>query len=160
MYRIGNGYDVHRLVPGRKLILGGVEIPHHSGVLGHSDGDVLIHAVMDAILGALALGDIGQHFPDTDLAYEGIDSMLLLHKVKNLMFSKGYRIGNLDSTVAAERPKIKSFIPSMRQRIAEVLETEMENISVKATTEEGLGFTGREEGIKSYASVLLKREKY
>ncbi len=158
MIRIGNGYDVHRLVEGRRLVLGGVEIPHTKGVLGHSDGDVLIHAVMDAILGALALGDIGQHFPDTDMQYEGIDSRILLGKVNEIMKSKGYQIGNLDCIVAAQKPKLKDYLNEMRISIAKILDTEMENVSVKATTEEKLGFTGREEGIKAYCVVLLRKE--
>lgn len=158
MYRIGNGYDVHRLVAGRKLVLGGVEIDHYKGVLGHSDGDVLIHAIMDAILGALALGDIGQHFPDTDLKYEGIDSTLLLDRVRKLMEDRGYAIGNLDSIVVAQKPKLKPHILKMRERIAEILDTDMDNVSVKATTEEELGFTGSESGIKSYCTVLLKKK--
>lgn len=157
MIRIGNGYDVHKLVEGRKLVLGGVEIPHTKGVLGHSDGDVLIHAVMDAILGALALGDIGQHFPDTDMKYEGIDSKILLKKVTELMKDKGYKIVNLDSIIVAQKPKLKDYLGNMRKVMAEILETEVENISVKATTEENLGFTGNEEGIKSYCVVLLEK---
>lgn len=157
MIRIGNGYDVHKLVEGRKLVLGGVEIPHTKGVLGHSDGDVLIHAVMDAILGALALGDIGQHFPDTDMKYEGIDSKILLRKVNELMKNKGYKIGNLDSIIVAQKPKLKDYLNKMREVIAEILETDVENISVKATTEEKLGFTGDELGIKSYCVVLLQK---
>lgn len=157
MLRIGNGYDVHRLVEGRKLILGGIEIPHTKGVLGHSDGDVLIHSIMDGILGALALGDIGQHFPDTDMKYEGIDSMLLLKHVRCLMEERDYEIINLDSIVVAQRPKLKPYIENMRERIAEVLGLEKGQVSVKATTEEKLGFTGEEEGIKSYCVVLLKR---
>ena len=157
MLRIGNGYDVHRLVEGRKLVLGGIEIPHTKGVLGHSDGDVLIHSIMDGILGALALGDIGQHFPDTDMKYEGIDSMLLLKHVRYLMEERGYEIINLDSIVVAQRPKLKPYIENMRERIAEVLGLEKGQVSVKATTEEKLGFTGEEEGIKSYCVVLLKR---
>ena len=157
MMRIGNGYDVHKLVEGRKLVLGGVEIPHEKGVLGHSDGDVLIHAVMDAILGALALGDIGQHFPDTDMQYEGIDSRILLAKVNDLMRGKGYQIGNLDSIIVAQKPKLKDYLNEMRISIAKILDTEMENVSVKATTEEKLGFTGSEEGIKAYCVVLLKK---
>ena len=158
MIRIGNGYDVHRLVEGRRLVLGGVEIPHTKGVLWHSDGDVLIHAVMDAILGALALGDIGQHFPDTDMQYEGIDSRILLGKVNEIMKSKGYQIGNLDCIVAAQKPKLKDYLNEMRISMAKILDTEMENVSVKATTEEKLGFTGREEGIKAYCVVLLRKE--
>ncbi|MGL4969927.1 MAG: 2-C-methyl-D-erythritol 2,4-cyclodiphosphate synthase [Fusobacteriaceae bacterium] len=157
MFRIGNGYDVHRLVEGRKLILGGVEIPHTKGVLGHSDGDVLIHAIMDGILGALALGDIGQHFPDTDLKYEGIDSMLLLKRVVELMEQNGYGIVNLDSIIVLQKPKVKPHIESMREKIAYALKTELGNISVKATTEEKLGFTGDESGVKSYCTVLLKK---
>lgn len=158
MFRIGNGYDVHKLVEGRKLILGGVEIPHTKGVLGHSDGDVLIHAIMDGILGALALGDIGQHFPDTDMKYEGIDSMLLMKRVVELMDEKGYEIVNLDSIIVLQKPKVKPYIEGMRERIAQALSTEIENISVKATTEEKLGFTGDESGVKSYCTVLLKRK--
>lgn len=157
MMRIGNGYDVHKLVEGRKLVLGGVEIPHEKGVFGHSDGDVLIHAVMDAILGALALGDIGQHFPDTDMQYEGIDSRILLAKVNDLMRGKGYQIGNLDSIIVAQKPKLKDYLNEMRISIAKILDTEMENVSVKATTEEKLGFTGNEEGIKAYCVVLLQK---
>lgn len=156
MLRIGNGYDVHRLTEGRKLILGGVEIPHTKGVLGHSDGDVLVHAIMDALLGALALGDIGQHFPDTDMQYKNIDSMLLLSKVKNLIYSKGYRVVNLDSIIVLQKPKVKPYIESMRKRIAEVMEMDLDQVSVKATTEEKLGFTGDESGVKSYCVVLLE----
>ncbi|WP_300393191.1 2-C-methyl-D-erythritol 2,4-cyclodiphosphate synthase [Fusobacterium sp.] len=157
MIRIGNGYDVHKLVEGRKLVLGGIEIPHVKGVLGHSDGDVLIHAIMDAILGALALGDIGKHFPDTDMKYEGIDSKILLKKVYEIMIDKGYKIGNLDSIIVAQKPKLKDYIDSMRKTIAEILHMEVENVSVKATTEEKLGFTGEEQGIKSYCVVLLNK---
>lgn len=158
MLRIGNGYDVHRLVEGRKLILGGVEIPHTKGVLGHSDGDVLIHAIMDGMLGALALGDIGQHFPDTDMSYAGIDSMILLKKVAELIDSKGYEVVNLDSIIVLQRPKVKPYIEAMRERIAEVLRVPKDSVSVKATTEEKLGFTGDESGVKSYCVVLLKRK--
>lgn len=157
MIRIGNGYDVHKLVEGRKLVLGGIEIPHIKGVLGHSDGDVLIHAIMDAILGALALGDIGKHFPDTDMKYEGIDSKILLKKVYEIMTDKGYKIGNLDSIIVAQKPKLKDYIDSMRKTIADILHVEVENVSVKATTEEKLGFTGEEQGIKSYCVVLLNK---
>lgn len=157
MLRIGNGYDVHVLTEGRKLVLGGIEIPHTKGVLGHSDGDVLIHAIMDAMLGALALGDIGQHFPDTDMKYENIDSMILLKKVKELIEERGYRIINLDSIVVLQKPKIKPYIEAMRKRIAEVLEIDMDQVSVKATTEEKLGFTGDESGVKSYCVVLLEK---
>lgn len=157
MLRIGNGYDVHVLTEGRKLILGGVEIPHTKGVLGHSDGDVLVHAIMDAMLGALALGDIGQHFPDTDMQYKNIDSMLLLSKVKELIYSKGYRVINLDSIIVLQKPKVKPYIEAMRKTVAEVLEIEVDQVSVKATTEEKLGFTGDESGVKSYCVVLLEK---
>lgn len=157
MYRIGNGYDVHKLVEGRKLILGGVEVPHTMGLLGHSDADVLVHAIMDAMLGALALGDIGQHFPDTDPEYSGADSMKLLVHVVELIESKGYRVCNLDSQIVAQRPKLKPYIESMRENIAKTLGVEVDRISVKATTEEKLGFTGTEEGMKAYAVVLLEK---
>ncbi|WP_294659902.1 2-C-methyl-D-erythritol 2,4-cyclodiphosphate synthase [uncultured Fusobacterium sp.] len=157
MLRIGNGYDVHKLVEGRKLILGGIEIPHAKGVLGHSDGDVLIHAIMDAMLGALALGDIGQHFPDTDMKYENIDSTILLTRVKELIAERGYKIINLDSIIVLQKPKVKPYIEAMRKRVAEVLEIDMEQVSIKATTEEKLGFTGDESGVKSYCVVLLEK---
>jgi ygbB family len=157
MLRIGNGYDVHKLVEGRKLILGGVEIPHTKGVLGHSDGDVLIHAIMDAMLGALALGDIGQHFPDTDMKYENIDSTILLTRVKELIAERGYRVINLDSIIVLQKPKVKPYIEAMRKRVAEILEIDIEQVSVKATTEEKLGFTGDESGVKSYCVVLLEK---
>ena len=156
--RIGIGYDVHKLVPGRKLILGGVEIPHELGLLGHSDADVLTHAIMDALLGALALGDIGQHFPDTDEAYKGADSLALLGRVVVLLGEHGYEVGNIDSIIIAEKPKMKPHIPEMREKIAGVLGVGIDRISVKATTEEKLGFTGREEGISSQAVVLLNRK--
>ncbi|MGL4946870.1 MAG: 2-C-methyl-D-erythritol 2,4-cyclodiphosphate synthase [Cetobacterium sp.] len=158
MLRIGNGYDVHRLVSGRKLILGGVEIPHLKGVLGHSDGDVLIHAIMDALLGGLALGDIGQHFPDTSNKFKDIDSMILLKRVFQLIKDKSYKIGNLDCIIVAQNPKLKPYLDLMRERVAKVLETEISNISIKATTEEKLGFTGNEDGIKSYCVVLLQKK--
>ena len=157
MLRIGNGYDVHKLVEGRKLILGGVEIPHTKGVLGHSDGDVLIHAIMDAMLGALALGDIGQHFPDTDMKYENIDSTILLTRVKELIAERGYRVINLDSIIVLQKPKVKPYNEAMRKRVAEVLEIDIDQVSVKATTEEKLGFTGDESGVKSYCVVLLEK---
>lgn len=157
MIRIGNGYDVHVLAEGRKLMLGGVEIPHTKGVLGHSDGDVLVHAIMDAMLGALALGDIGQHFPDTDMKYENIDSTILLKRVKELITKRGYKIINLDSIIVLQKPKVKPYIEAMRKRIAEVLEIDVEQVSVKATTEEKLGFTGDESGVKSYCVVLLEK---
>lgn len=158
MLRIGNGYDVHKLVEGRRLVLGGVEIPHTRGVLGHSDGDVLIHAIMDAMLGALALGDIGQYFPDTDMKYENIDSTILLKKVKELIADRGYRVINLDSIIVLQKPKVKPYIEAMRERVAEVLELDVEQVSVKATTEEKLGFTGDESGVKSYCVVLLEKK--
>ena len=153
--RIGHGYDVHRLVEGRALILGGVEIPYALGLDGHSDADVLTHAVMDALLGAAALGDIGRHFPDSDPQYEGISSLLLLSHVRDLIRTKGLRLGNLDVTVIAQRPKLASYIPQMEQNLASVLGVGKEKINVKATTEERLGFTGRGEGISCHAVCLL-----
>ena len=156
--RIGHGYDVHKLVENRKLILGGVEIPYEKGLLGHSDADVLLHAVMDALLGAAALGDIGKHFPDTDDAYKGIDSMLLLEKVQAAIDEKGYRLGNLDVTVIAQRPKLRPYIETMRENIARVLCTDIDNVNVKATTEEKLGFTGRGEGISAHAVCLIEKK--
>lgn len=157
--RIGIGYDVHRLVEDRKLIVGGIEIKHNKGLLGHSDADVLIHAIMDSILGALKLGDIGKLFPDTDMAYKDIDSKVLLSRVYEIMVSKGYEIGNLDSVVAAEKPKFKDYIEEMEGVIANILKTDISNISIKATTTEKLGFVGREEGISAEAVVLLKEKK-
>ncbi len=159
MLRIGRGYDVHRMAPGRKLILGGVEIPWKLGLLGHSDADVLLHAVMDAMLGALALGDIGKHFPDSDPAYAGADSRMLLRKVAALVRDQGYSVGNLDTTVVAQAPKLRPYIGMMRTNIAEDLGISTELVSVKATTEEGLGFTGSGEGIASDAVCLLSRIK-
>lgn len=153
--RIGLGYDVHKLTEDRKLIIGGVEIPHDKGLLGHSDADVLIHAIMDSILGALALGDIGKHFPDTDEEYKGADSMKLLEHVYNLITSKGYKIGNIDSTIIAQSPKMAPYIESMRSNISKVLNTDIDNINIKATTEEGLGFTGEKQGIASQSICLL-----
>ena len=149
--RVGLGYDVHKLVEGRKLRIGGVNVPHEKGLLGHSDADVLIHAVMDSILGALALGDIGKHFPDTDEKYKGADSMKLLEFVYNLINEKGYGIGNIDCTIIAQSPHIQN----MRENIAKALNTSIENINVKATTEEGLGFTGAKEGIAAQSICLL-----
>ena len=149
--RIGLGYDVHKLTEDRKLIIGGVEIPHDKGLLGHSDADVLIHAIMDSILGALALGDIGKHFPDTDEEYKGADSMKLLEHVYNLITSKGYKIGN----IIAQSPKMAPYIESMRSNISKVLNTDIDNINIKATTEEGLGFTGAKQGIASQSICLL-----
>lgn len=153
--RIGHGYDVHRLVEGRKLILGGVEIPYEQGLLGHSDADVLLHALMDAMLGAAALGDIGQHFPDKDPAYAGADSMRLLASVNALIRAKGYSVDNLDCTILAQRPKLMPYIPQMIDRIASTLSIPVDRVSVKATTEEGLGFTGEGLGIAAHAVVLL-----
>lgn len=156
--RIGFGYDVHKLVEERKLIIGGVDIPHEKGLLGHSDADVLIHAIMDSILGALALGDIGKHFPDTDEKYKDISSMDLLEKVKEIMDQEGYIIGNIDATVAAQRPKLAGFIEDMKRNIAEILDCSLGDINVKATTTEELGFVGREEGISSYSVCMLKEK--
>ena len=155
--RIGHGYDVHRLVEGRKLILGGVEIPFEKGLDGHSDADVLVHAVMDALLGAAALGDIGKLFPDNDDAYLGADSVELLKKVRNVLQEHGWKPGNLDATVIAQRPKLAPYIDTMRKRIADALETDAENVSVKATTEERLAFTGSGEGIAAHAVCLIER---
>lgn len=153
--RIGHGYDVHRLTQGRKLILGGVEIPFEKGLLGHSDADVLAHAVMDALLGAAALGDIGQLFPDSDPAYEGADSLKLLRRVAQVLGEHGYGIGNVDATVLAQRPKLAPHIPEMRERLAAAMSIDPGRVSVKATTEEGLGFTGAGEGIAAHAVALL-----
>lgn len=156
--RVGMGYDVHRLTAGRKLILGGVEIPYGKGLLGHSDADVLVHAVMDALLGAAALGDIGKHFPDTDPEYEGVSSIRLLEHVGRLLDEKGYVIENIDATVVAQRPKMRPYIEQMRENIATALRIETDQVNVKATTEEGLGFTGTGEGISSQAVCAV--EKY
>ncbi len=158
-FRIGHGYDVHRLTEGRKLIIGGVEIPHRLGLLGHSDADVLTHAVMDAMLGALALGDIGKHFPDTDPAYAGADSIALLRHVNALIRQHGWQIGNLDATVLAQAPKLAPHIQQMRQIISEAAGTPLDCVSIKATTEEKLGFTGQEQGIAAHCVVLLERIK-
>ena len=155
-YRIGHGYDVHKLVAGRKLILGGVEIPHETGLLGHSDADVVLHALMDALLGAAALGDIGKHFPDTDDAYKGISSLELLGRVKALLEKDGDSLANADMTVIAQAPKLAPYMPGMRSNIAKTLDVPEGCINVKATTEEHLGFTGRGEGIAAHAVVLLK----
>jgi 2-C-methyl-D-erythritol 2,4-cyclodiphosphate synthase len=155
--RIGHGYDVHRLTEGRKLILGGVDIPYEKGLLGHSDADVLAHAIMDSILGALALGDIGKLFPDNDPDYEGADSMKLMEKVISVMTEKGWKIGNIDSTICAQKPKLAPYITSMRERIAKACGCDISQISVKATTEEKLGFTGEELGISATAVCLLEK---
>lgn len=154
--RVGTGYDVHKLVEGRRLILGGVEIPYEKGLLGHSDADVLTHAVMDALLGAAALGDIGKHFPDTDPKYEGADSMQLLEEVRRLLDAGNYVIGNVDATVIAQRPKLAPYIETMRENIAARLQIDKNQVNVKATTEEGLGFTGQGQGISSQAICLLE----
>ena len=154
--RIGHGYDVHRLKEGRALILGGVEIPYALGLDGHSDADVLTHAVMDALLGAAKAGDIGKLFPDTDPQYKGICSLLLLQQVGGILKEKGLRVGNLDVTVLAQRPKIASYIPQMEEQLAKTLDISVERVNIKATTEEGLGFTGRGEGIACHAVCLLE----
>lgn len=159
MIRIGHGYDVHKLTEGRDLILGGVKIPHTLGLLGHSDADVLLHAIMDALLGALALGDIGKHFPDTDDRYKGIDSMELFRHVMQLIDEKGYAVGNLDAVILAQKPKLAPHIDTMRENIAKVCGIPVTSVSVKATTEERLGFTGREEGISSHCVVLLMKKQ-
>lgn len=156
MIRIGQGYDVHRLTKGRKLILGGVEIPHETGLLGHSDADVLLHAICDALLGAAALGDIGKWFPDSDPAYQGISSQILLERCIALLREYGFAVINLDATVIAQRPKFAPYIPEMRERVAAALHIPCDGVSIKATTEEGLGFTGREEGIAALACVLIE----
>ena len=156
--RVGLGYDVHRLVEGRPFIVGGVEIPYETGLLGRSDADVLLHALTDALLGAAALGDIGRHFPDTEEQYRGISSLVLLEKAYALVKEKGYRLGNADMLLLLQRPKVKDFIPKMEENIARCLSCEINRISVKATTEEGLGFTGRGEGVAAKAIVLLEEQ--
>ena len=155
--RIGHGYDVHKLVEGRRLILGGVDIPYEKGLLGHSDADVLLHAISDSLLGAAALGDIGKHFPDTDAAYKNADSLVLLKRVNDLLLSAGYRASNVDATVIAQAPKLAMHIEQMRKNIASALGTELCDISVKATTEERLGFTGRGEGISAHAVCIIEK---
>lgn len=157
--RVGLGYDVHRLVEGRDLILGGVKIPYEKGLLGHSDADVLLHALTDALLGAAALGDIGRHFPDTDERYRGISSLILLEKAYTLVKERGYSLGNADMVLILQKPKLKEYIPFMEENIAGALSCEKERISVKATTEEGLGFTGQGEGVSAKAIVLLEKSK-
>lgn len=157
--RIGTGYDVHELVEGRRLVLGGIEIPFEKGLLGHSDADVLIHAIMDSILGALALGDIGLLFPDTDMKYKDIDSKILLKRVVEVMKENNFQIGNVDVVVMAQRPKLRSYIDKMRSVISEILLTDVKNVSIKATTTEKLGFVGREEGIAAQAVVILEEIK-
>ncbi len=154
-YRIGFGYDIHQFSEERKLFLGGIEIPSEKGLLGHSDADVLLHAICDAMLGALALGDIGQHFPDTDSNFKNIDSKILLSKVNDLVKNKMYKVSNLDSTIVMEKPKLKNYIFSIRESIADILDINIDQVSVKATTSEKLGFVGKEKGAKAYATVLL-----
>ena len=154
--RIGSGYDVHKLVSGRDLILGGVKIEHELGLLGHSDADVLTHAIMDALLGAAACYDIGYHFPDTDERYKGVNSLELLSQVREIIGEKGYKVGNIDATVIAERPKLRPYIDEMRKNIADTLKINIDQVSIKATTEERLGFTGREEGIAANAVCILE----
>lgn len=156
--RIGNGYDVHRLAPGLKLVLGGVEIPHTKGCVAHSDGDVIIHALCDALLGALALGDIGHHFPDTSAEFAGIDSKVLLRRTYAMIQERGYSLVNADITLLLQAPKIALYVMQMRQALAAVLEVPVDAVSVKATTTEKLGFTGREEGVEAYAAVLICKE--
>ena len=155
MLRIGQGYDVHKLVVGRRLIIGGVEIEHETGLLGHSDADVLLHAICDALLGAAALGDIGKHFPDTDEKYKNINSLILLSEVGKLLYKEGFTINNIDATVIAQAPKLAPYIEKMRQNIASALELDIKYVSVKATTEEHLGFTGRKEGISASAVCII-----
>ena len=155
--RIGHGYDVHRLCEGRRLIIGGVDIPYEKGLLGHSDADVLLHAISDSLLGAAALGDIGKHFPDTDAAYKNADSLVLLQKVNELIRSAGYKVSNIDATVIAQAPKLAMHIEEMRKNIAKALSAELCDISVKATTEERLGFTGRGEGISAHAVCIIEK---
>jgi 2-C-methyl-D-erythritol 2,4-cyclodiphosphate synthase len=156
--RVGFGFDVHQLVEGRELWLGGVRLEHEKGLLGHSDADVLIHAVCDALLGAANMRDIGYHFPDTAGEFKDVDSKILLKRTVELIATKGYRVGNIDATICAERPKLKSHIPAMQEKMAEVMDIDPDSVSIKATTTEKLGFTGREEGISAYATVLI--EKY
>jgi len=157
-FRTGFGYDVHAFAEDRKLILGGIEIPFNKGLKGHSDADVLLHAICDAMLGALALGDIGQHFPDNDPNYKNIDSKILLTKVSDLVIKNNYKISNIDSTVVMEKPKLKDYIPSIRKVISEILKIELNQISVKATTSEKMGFVGTELGVKAYSTVLLMED--
>ncbi|HYX06987.1 MAG TPA: 2-C-methyl-D-erythritol 2,4-cyclodiphosphate synthase [Bacteroidales bacterium] len=155
--RVGNGYDVHKLAENRKLIIGGVEIPHYKGSVAHSDGDVLIHAICDALLGAANLNDIGYHFPDTDPAFKNISSLVLLEKTRELISGKGYIIVNIDAVICLQTPKLKPFVPAMKEKLAAAMNTSVDNVSVKATTTEKLGFVGNEEGISAYAVVLLEQ---
>ena len=154
-FRVGFGYDAHQLVPGRKLIVGGVSIPHSKGALGHSDADVLLHAIADALLGAAALGDIGTHFPDTDSRFKNMDSKVIVQQVLTLLKENNYSVGNIDATVVLQQPKISTYIPEMRTQIARILEIDESDVSVKATTTEHMGFVGREEGIAAYAVVMV-----
>jgi len=156
-YRIGSGIDFHQLVEGRTFWLGGVEIPYHRGALGHSDADVLLHAICDALLGALALGDIGMHFPDTDPSFKNIDSKILLTRCHELITGKGYKVVNIDSTLCLQAPKIKPYVPAMQEVIAQILSIDKAEVSIKATTTEQMGFVGREEGLVAYATVLLQK---
>lgn len=158
MFRIGHGYDVHRFKEGRRLILGGVEIPFELGLDGHSDADVLLHAIADALLGAAALGDIGKHFPDTDMSFKDADSMKLLEAVVNLLSDRGYKVGNVDATVIAQKPKLKDYIPLMRERISKTLSVDVDCVNVKATTEEKLGFTGNMEGMSAHAVCIIIKD--
>jgi 2-C-methyl-D-erythritol 2,4-cyclodiphosphate synthase len=158
MLRIGHGYDVHAFAENRKCIIGGVEIPYEKGLLGHSDADVLLHAISDSLLGAAALGDIGKHFPDTDPQYKGADSIVLLKNVVNLIHSKGYKVNNIDATVIAQAPKMAPHIQRMRQNIAEALNVDVDFVNIKATTEEKLGFTGRKEGISAHCVCLIEKD--
>ena len=156
-FRVGIGYDVHQLAEGYKLWLGGIEVPHVKGSVGHSDGDVLIHAICDAMLGAVAMRDIGYHFPDTDASFKGIDSKVLLKRVQSIITDKGYVVGNIDSTICLQKPKLKDLIPEMQRTLEQVLNLPQGTVSVKATTTEKLGFVGREEGVSAYAVVMLKK---
>ena len=155
--RVGFGFDVHQLVEGRELRLGGIRLEHEKGLLGHSDADVLIHAICDALLGAANMRDIGFHFPDTAGEFKDVDSKILLKRTVGLIATKGYRVGNIDATICAERPKLKAHIPAIQEKLAEVMETDTDDVSIKATTTEKLGFTGREEGISAYATVLIEK---
>ena len=158
-FRVGFGYDAHQLVPGRKLVVGGVSTPHTKGALGHSDADVLLHAIADALLGATALGDIGTHFPDTDSSFKNMDSKIIVKQVLTLLKENNYSVGNIDTTIILQQPKISAFIPEMRKQIARILEIDESDVSVKATTTEHMGFVGREEGIAAYAVVMVERRK-
>ena len=158
-YRIGIGFDVHAFADNRKLIIGGVDIPFEKGLAGHSDADVLLHAISDALLGSISAGDIGQHFPDTDPKYKNVNSMDLLKSVYELVQAKGFVLGNVDCVITAQRPKIFSYVPQMKKNIADILQTEIENVSIKATTTERLGFVGREEGISAFSSVIIIQTK-